>query len=137
MAPFAWALALALLAAGPALAGSLEGGSWKVVRAERGGEPNAAELNAVLTFADGKLTLVSPEGETVEFDYTVDAGQDPAQIDLARGEGDKRFTLQGIWMVTDGEFSLCLSTPFSDRPTEFATRPGKATSLTIHERAEK
>lgn len=131
------ALALGLLAAGPSLAESLEGAPWKVIRAERGGAQNPAELNAVLSFADGTLTLISPEGETVSFEYTLDTSQDPAQIDLARGEADKRFTLRGIWQVTGGQFALCLSAPYSDRPTEFATHAGKATSLTVHERTDQ
>jgi len=128
------ALLFGLFATSPAQAESLEGAPWRVTQAERGGAANPAELNAVLSFAEGKLTLVSPEGQTVEFEYSLDTREDPAHIDLARGEADKRFTLQGIWKITDGRFSLCLGAPFSDRPTEFATTAGQATSLTIHER---
>jgi len=133
------ALAASLLTASGALAGALEVGSWKVIAAERAGQPNPAELDARLSFAGGTLTIVSPEGGNVKFEYTLDRSQEPDQIDLTRGEGDKRLTLFGIWKIEGAEadserFTLCIAEPFSDRPTEFATAAGQRTSLTVHER---
>ena len=125
---------LAALAPGGALAAEPLGGRWKVVEAARGGKPNPAELGAVLSFADGTLTVTAPEGDEVEFEYTLDESHDPAWIDLARGADDKRVTLSGIWKIEADRFTLCVAPPFEERPTAFATAPGEPTSLTVHER---
>lgn len=128
------AMAIGVLAARSAHAGDLEGVRWKVIAAERAGKPNPAELDAILSFEGGTLALLSPAGEKVEFEYTLDRSQEPAHVDLTRGKNDKRLTLHGIWKVENDRFTLCLGAPFEDRPTEFAAADGQQTSLTVHER---
>jgi len=130
----AGAVAFGALAGNAAHAQELEGARWKVVAAERAGKPIPAELDAILSFQGGTLKIRSPEGASAEFAYVLDRGQHPAHVDLSRGEGDKRVTLHGIWKLEGDRFTLCVSAPFGDRPTEFATAVGAKTSLTVHER---
>jgi uncharacterized protein (TIGR03067 family) len=127
-------LAVALFAGVSARAGELEGERWKVVSAERAGRPNPSELDAILSFDGGTLSILSPAGERVEFAYTLDSSHSPAHIDLTRGEADKRLTFHGIWKLEEERFTLCVAAPFNDRPTTFETAADQAISLTVHER---
>jgi uncharacterized protein (TIGR03067 family) len=121
--------------AGPTAAGNdaLEG-RWKVVKAERGGKPNPAEVGSIAHFSASELTMESPEGHKVTFALATDAAASPAHIDVTRERGDQSFTMKGIYRLEGDTLRMNLAVPFDERPTDFTTKPGEMKSLNVYER---
>jgi uncharacterized protein (TIGR03067 family) len=83
-------------------------------------DEDSAKLSLVKVFKDGKYT-VSVEGKTVESGtYTVDESKKPATIDLARGYGEERKTLVGIYKIEGDTLTMVRGVISSkDRPKSF------------------
>ncbi|MBI3821795.1 MAG: TIGR03067 domain-containing protein [Planctomycetes bacterium] len=107
-------------------------GAWIVESAVDSGKPDDKMKGTKLTFAGGVLKGLIP----VDVPYKLNAGKDPAWIDLAVPAGpDKTDNVPGIFKIDGDKLWVCLpGGPTAPRPKSFDE---KETSLLVLRRAGK
>jgi uncharacterized protein (TIGR03067 family) len=100
-------------------------GKWKAVAMEAGGKPLPKDGVPDFTFtvgADGKSTAKTPQRED-QTTITVDPKKAPRTIDNRHETGaHKGKTQYGIYKLEGDRWTVCMSLPGGDRPTDFATK---------------
>jgi uncharacterized protein (TIGR03067 family) len=123
-------------AADDAVDGELLEGSWKLVRAEQGGQATSSEAlseaQIVIALADGAYTIDGPVKDHGL--YVCDDTPDPKTIDLIAAEGEnKDKPIHAIYKVDGNELTICYD--FDDqRPTEFSTKARETLFMAVYKR---
>ena len=99
-------------------------GTWKVLSAERDGQPDSVSKSAVVSIAaDGKLRVRFQDGVESGGTYQIDPNKTPKAIDYTLDSGpNKGKQLTGIYALEGDRLKLCGSDPGKPRPKEFVTK---------------
>lgn len=111
-------------------------GTWKIISAERDGQPDKTSENAETTFAgDGKLRVKFADGTKAEGTYKLDAGKKPKIIDYTLNYGPNKGKVnEGIYAEEGDTLKICRSDPGKPRPREFATKGDSGRMLFVLKR---
>jgi uncharacterized protein (TIGR03067 family) len=108
-------------------------GTWKISALEVEGREMPKEMlgGATITI-DGDNFSTTSMGATFAGKVSCDAGDKPVTIDIAFTEGPHAGQKSlGIYELMGDDWKLCLGFAGSDRPKEFATRPGSGHALEL------
>jgi uncharacterized protein (TIGR03067 family) len=99
-------------------------GTWKVVAAEKDGDPLDRIVGGTITIKDNNFTIVTVDKVELKGDLTLDPTKKPKHINFAHQDGvlkDKKW--EGIYELKDDALKLCYAEADSEkeRPTEFKT----------------
>jgi internalin A len=99
-------------------------GTWKVISAERDGQPDKVSKDAVTTYAaDGKFSVKFGDGSSGKGTYTLDPRKNPKAIDFTMdSDPDEGKPHKGIYLLDGDTLKICRSDPGKPRPKEFATK---------------
>ena len=108
-------------------------GTWKVISAERDGQPDKVSKDALTTYtADGKFSVKFADGTTGDGTYQLDPGQSPKAIDYTMNYGpNKGQSHEGIYALEGETLKICRSDPGKPRPKEFATKTDSGQMLFV------
>src|SRR5262249_41908963 len=107
-------------------------GTWKVEKAEEGGEAAKDLVGATFSFKGDKVT-VTIDKDTLEFPFSLNADKKPKQINFLEmgGAGDGA-PAQGIYELTGDTLKLCVAdAELKERPTEFKSAKKKVTYVEL------
>ena len=114
-------------------------GRWVLVSATIDGkawEEDEIKHRSVV-FKGEKLTLLYKDKERGTISLKIDPSKSPAQIDATFEDGPRKGeTLKGIYKFDGDTLTRCFVGIGKDRPTEFASKPGSGTVLSVHKRAK-
>ena len=114
-------------------------GKWVPVSASIDGKALEEEemKDRSMVFKGEKRILMYKDKERGTASLKIDPGKSPAQIDTTNEDGPgKGATLKGIYKFDGDKLTLCFVLNSKDRPTEFASKPGSGTVLSVHKRAK-
>src|SRR5438309_3212373 len=99
-------------------------GTWKIVTAERDGQPDKVSKSAIATYAvDGKFSVKFADGAGGEGTYKLDPSKGPKAIDYTLDYSpDKGKQHKGIYSLESDTLKICGSDPGKSRPKEFVTK---------------
>jgi uncharacterized protein (TIGR03067 family) len=108
-------------------------GMWKVMSAERDGQPDKVSKSASTTYAaDGKFSVKFADGTSGAGTYKLDPSKKPKAIDYTLDYGpDKGKPHKGIYALEGDTLKICGSDPGKSRPTEFATKTDSGQRLIV------
>jgi uncharacterized protein (TIGR03067 family) len=111
-------------------------GTWKVVKAEFGGEapPGGVPPEMRFVFDGDKVTVNEKKEKPESGSFTVDPKKDPAEIDLTSPKGEK---ILGIYKFDkDGKLTMCFTKgKDAARPKSFETKDTQS-ALIVLEKAK-
>lgn len=111
-------------------------GTWAIISAERDGK-TVTDKTVTLTF-DGAGRATVKKGDAVLFKGTsnIDPTKKPKTYDVTEdSEGvTKGKTFPGIYELNGDTLRICSVVPEMDRPTEFASKPGRGYFLRVYQR---
>jgi uncharacterized protein (TIGR03067 family) len=135
------AILLAALSAGVAARQNEKGepmqGTWTCLSATVDGKPLAEGTVKLLRLTLTTNRYKTERGTEVLFDseYTLEASQSPAHIDIVGTEGDfKGRSARGIYSLAGEKLKICYTMPGKARPTAFASPPGSGAYLIVWKR---
>ena len=108
-------------------------GNWVLVSGEQDGQviPESEIHRYRMVIKGNQHTVTWAEAE-LKGTHELDTSQTPMTIDATDTAGPfEGMSLQGIFKIDDGLFTVCFSAPGAERPTEFTTQDGKATILHV------
>jgi RNA polymerase sigma factor (sigma-70 family) len=111
-------------------------GAWTVESAEEGGQkaPEGAFKLAKLTFAaEGKITVIQPDGTETKGTYKLDPTKKPKEFSYTNHNNQ---TVPGIYKLEGDTLTVCFSRG-GDAPTEFVSKEGTTIVLQVHKREKK
>ena len=114
-------------------------GRWVLVSATIDGKALDEDefKNRSVVFKGEKMTFLYKDKERGTASLKIDPSKSPAQIDTTNEDGPaKGLGLKGIYKFDGDTLTLCFVLPSKDRPTEFASKPGSGTVLSVHKRAK-
>jgi uncharacterized protein (TIGR03067 family) len=113
-------------------------GTWRVVSAEMNGK-KIEEARKITVQNHAETWIVQVEGKEVARGTSkIDPTKKPKTIDFTPTEGSNQGKLFfGIYALDGDSRKLCFAQPGKDRPTEFASKPGREHCLVIFERVKK
>jgi uncharacterized protein (TIGR03067 family) len=108
-------------------------GTWKVISAERDGQPDSTSKDAVVTItADGKLRVKFKDGVESGGTYKIDPSKTPKAIDYTMNSGpNKGKQHEGIYVQEGDRLKICGSDSGKPRPKEFASETDSAQTLLV------
>ena len=113
-------------------------GTWKVLKAEKGGNPVPATTIESLrfTFAGDKVIVQEGKKEKETASFSVDAKKDPGEINIVSPDGDN---FPGIYTFDkDGKLTLTIVRENGAvRPTTFDTKDMPRALLVVMEKEKK
>ena len=93
--------------------------------------------NRSVVFKGEEMTLLYKDKERGTCSLKIDPSKSPAQIDATFEDGPRKGeTLKGIYKFDGDTLTRCFVGIGKDRPTEFASKPGSGTVLSVHKRAK-
>lgn len=115
-------------------------GTWKVVAAEKDGQPLDRLKGGTLVIKDQNFIIQTASGSELKGDLRLDPSKKPRTMDLAHQEGllrDK--TWQAIYALDGDDLKICYAEADShkERPTEFATAQDSGLLLVVLKRDKK
>jgi uncharacterized protein (TIGR03067 family) len=118
--------------------GAMIEGSWRLIRAEQGGEKTPqetfADLDIVYSFTEGSYTLEGPVNDHGL--YVCNDSSEPKTVDIISSEGEnKDRAIQAIYKVDGNELTICYD--FDDkRPAGFSTADSETIFMAVYKRSE-
>jgi uncharacterized protein (TIGR03067 family) len=115
-------------------------GEWTMVSGEIDTQALPEEyLKNSRRVAKGDETTVTIGGKVfLKAKFTVDPAKKPKTIDYLMTEGfTKGKTQLGIYELDGDSVKFCFAAPGKERPTEFKTKEGSRTTLSVWKRAKK
>lgn len=124
-------------------------GSWQAVAGEFDGEQFSRDFlrylrwfvrqdhvfrTIVLTVNEDGKKSIRGIGRIVDYQLRVDAGKQPAQLDLHVNSDGLAITLKGIYRFQGPQLVVCLSGGGQERPGGFATKGEKNVTLIVFEK---
>jgi internalin A len=108
-------------------------GAWKIVSAERDGQPDKVSQGATITYApDGKFTVKFADATGGAGTYKLDPSKKPNAIDYTPDfSPDKGKLHKGIYSLEGDTLKLCASDPGKARPKELATKTDSGQALFV------
>ena len=115
-------------------------GAWKVVDAEKDGEPLDRIKGGKLIVKDVNFTINTAIGTEMKGDLRIDPSKKPKHMDFAHQEGllrDK--TWQAIYELDGDDLKICYAEADSkkERPTKFKTSKDSGFLLVVLKREKK
>lgn len=106
-------------------------GSWAIAALEMDGQAvPGSSLAGASVEVKGSRFISTGMGAVYEGTLTVRPEASPAEFDLKFTKGpEKGNTAYGIYRLEGDQWQICLTTRGSQRPTEFATKPGTGHAL--------
>jgi uncharacterized protein (TIGR03067 family) len=114
-------------------------GTWRTVSIQAGGKDLPAEAfqTSRLICKGRDFTTITDHG-TSRGTFLVDATKSPKTMDITITEGGaKGVTFRGIYELKGDTYKLCGSPTGTDRPKEFASKPGSGYILQVLERVKQ
>ncbi len=115
-------------------------GAWTFESSESGGQKIPVEQlkDFVLTFDGAKHTVKNGAQVIQAGTQTLAPSKSPKTIDVTLTEGPmKGAVMLGIYEIDGDTLRVCFDMGGKERPTEFKSPPGSATSVNVHKRAKK
>jgi uncharacterized protein (TIGR03067 family) len=107
-------------------------GSWTAVSWEFEGESFPAEARRLEVRGDRFIWHFRDKNISTVVTH-IDQAKEPKEIDLTRGEGDKKQTIFGIYKLQDDTLTICTSST-GERPDVFSSKPGSRCLLRVLKR---
>ena len=112
-------------------------GEWQMVSGVADGFsiPDEMARNFKRACKDGEVTVTNGPQLVMRAKITVDPTKTPKTIDFQIIDGPTKGKTQlGIYELKDDQLKSCFGAPDAARPTDFASKPGDAWTLTVWKR---
>jgi len=94
-------------------------GTWKIVKATKGGEvPDAEMLKSQFIFKAEKVIVTRPSGGEDPASYKLYPNKNPKEIDISPTMGAEQ-TVRGIYKFEKGQLLLLVNKPGAERPKKY------------------
>jgi uncharacterized protein (TIGR03067 family) len=88
--------------------------------------------------AEGKSAAKRAGKTFIATTIKLDPGKSPKAMDITFTEGESKGKVSlGIYKIEDDRLTICRAAPGTDRPSEFASKPGSGHTLMVYERVKK
>jgi uncharacterized protein (TIGR03067 family) len=114
-------------------------GNWEMQSFETNGNhlPDEKVKAIKLTIKDNRYVVDLGE-QKFELTFKIDPTKKPKTIDLTMAKGEEKAVTLGIYEITGDTFKICRTLEAGrDRPTEFATKEGSGTGMSVYKRKAK